>query len=363
VWQISRGKRLSRARADRTLRRILSRTSLSDRCASIACVPLAVDNILTFALLRLLARGEACSGEELALALGCSQASVCGALRDLEALGLEVIRVRGGGYRLAEVLDLIDRGELASRLSHLPFSIEVLDQCASTNTLLTGRAKAGAEHMSVLACEHQSEGRGRRGNGWISAPGASLAFSLLWRFSNSVDALSGLSLAVGVGVARSLESLGFRPVGLKWPNDLLFTGRKLGGILIEVDGVPLGPSAAVIGIGLNIKLPASVRERIDIPVADLAEIGPLASRTVLLASLLEGMAAVLERVSQAGFAPFRKEWLARHSWQGKRVTIDVAGRPVAEGEATDVGEDGALVLRTANGVERFYAGELSLRRA
>jgi BirA family biotin operon repressor/biotin-[acetyl-CoA-carboxylase] ligase len=318
-----------------------------------------------FRLLRMLADARVHSGEKLAAGLGCSRASVSRRMREIERLGFQVATLRGRGYRLDGPLDLLDRDALGSLLARLPcrFRAEVLDQCASTNSLMLVRSLNGASHASVLACEHQTAGRGRRGAQWVSTIGGSLVFSLLWRFRQGVGELSGLSLAVAVAVARALESQGAAGVGVKWPNDILLGGHKLGGILIEMTGDHLGPSAAVIGIGLNVRLPQAARRRIDARVSDLADARLAPSRTVLLAKLLEELAATLERFQRDGFAPFRKAWLARHAWQGRRVALTVSERRVAQGEAVGVAEDGALLLRSSRGVERFLAGELSLRRA
>jgi BirA family transcriptional regulator, biotin operon repressor / biotin---[acetyl-CoA-carboxylase] ligase len=262
--------------------------------------------------------------------------------------------------------DPLDAAALAARAARLtpPLTVEVLDECASTSSVLVERAARGGGHGSVVACEHQTSGRGRRGNPWFAARGGSLAFSLLWRFDAGPAALSGLSLAVAVMAARALEREDVAGVQLKWPNDLVHGERKLGGILIEVSGEAAGPSAAVIGVGLNVRLDAGMRERIGQPVADLAECAVrLAPRTDLLAALLESLAAGLSQFSHQGFAPFRDEWIRRHAWQGRSVALTVAGRRVAEGEALGIAEDGSLMLRSARGVERFHGGELSLRSA
>jgi BirA family biotin operon repressor/biotin-[acetyl-CoA-carboxylase] ligase len=318
-------------------------------------------------LLRLLSDAKFHSGEQLAAALGCSRGSVWNRVREVERLGLGVRSVRGHGYCLGEPLDLIDRGALDALLAAerpVKFRVDVLDQCASTNSQLLERAMNGASHASVIACEHQSGGRGRRGAQWVSAVGGSLAFSLLWRFQQGAGGLSGLSLAVAVAVARALESLGAGPVGVKWPNDILLGERKLGGILIEMSGDYLGPSAAVIGVGLNVRLPEaalrSIKTLRGAPAADLSSMGLAPSRTVLLARLLGSMAGVLRAFEKEGFAPLRKEWLAHHAWQGRKVALKVADRSIAQGEAVGVGDDGALLLRSGRGVERFHAGELSL---
>jgi len=328
-------------------------------------VPSAAIHPDCFRLLRVLSDARVRSAETLASTLGCSRASLSRRMLEIEEWGVRVCRIRGRGYRLDEPLDLIDRDALAALLAPLqwPFRVEVFDECASTNTLLLERALKGAAHASVLACEHQTAGRGRRGTQWISALGGSLTFSLLWRFPQAPAQLSGLSLAVAVGAARAVEALGARPVGLKWPNDLLLGERKLGGILIEMTGDAAGPSPAVIGVGLNVRLPEEAHRRIATPAAELAANGLAPSRTILLARLLEKIAGVLEQFQREGFSSLRDEWLARHAWQGKRVALKIADRAVAEGQAVGIAEDGALLLRSHRGLESFHAGELSLRQA
>jgi BirA family transcriptional regulator, biotin operon repressor / biotin---[acetyl-CoA-carboxylase] ligase len=317
-------------------------------------------------LLRLLADGEFRSGRELGAALGVSRGAVWHRIRLAEKTGVRVFKVRGRGYRLSRPLDVIDADALAARAARLApaLSIEVLDECPSTSGVLVERAAAGAAHGSVVVCEHQTAGRGRRGNAWFSAIGGSLAFSLLWRFDPGPGALAGLSLAVAVLALRALEREGVAGVQLKWPNDLVCRGRKLGGILVELSGEVSGPSAAVIGIGLNVRLDAGARESIGRPVIDLAACSrSVPSRTALLAALLESLASGLARFGRDGFAPFRDEWVRHHAWQGRRVALSVAGRRVAEGEALGIAEDGSLMLRSPRGVERFHSGELSLRPA
>ena len=276
--------------------------------------------------------------------LGCSREALAGHLREIEALGVEV---RQG--RLTQPIDLLDRGQL-------PSSVDIVDECLSTNALMLDRALQGAPHGSVLAAEHQTAGRGRRGNAWLSAVGAGLAFSLLWRFERLGPALSGLSLATAVGAARALESLGVQGIAVKWPNDLLIGGRKLGGILIEMTG-----EAAVIGVGINARLPEALAAQLP-GAADLSGYGP-PPRTRLLCVLLEHLAAVLEEFTASGFGALRDEWHARHAWQDREVTLQIAERRIAEGRALGVDESGALLLDAPGGVQRFHSGDLSLRPA
>jgi BirA family biotin operon repressor/biotin-[acetyl-CoA-carboxylase] ligase len=317
-----------------------------------------------FDLLRLLSDARLHSGADLARNLGISPAALRRTLRELEQLGLVLDRVRGQGYRLAERYDGLDaaavRALLGARARY--FRLDLLDECASTNTMLLERARSGAPSGTVLACELQSAGRGRRGKGWQSGLGGYITFSLLWRFAQGAAGLSGLSLAAGVAVARALASVGVAGVQLKWPNDLLHAGRKLGGILVELHGVANGPSAAVIGIGLNLRLRAGVRALLAQPATDLATIaGRVPLRNQLLAATLIELERVLEGFARQGFAPLREEWMASHAHQGRLVTLSSAEGGTVAGVAAGVAADGALLLQTAGGLQRFVSGELSLR--
>jgi len=317
-----------------------------------------------FSLLRILADGEVHAGERIGRALGLPATQVGKLVEELEALGLNVLRTRGRGFRLAERVDLYDSNLLTERLKREApgLRVEVVDECSSTNATLAERAKAGAAHGAVLVCEHQGAGRGRRGNSWVSTIGGSLTFSILWRFSQGAGALAGLGLAVAVSAAKALERLGTRGVAVKWPNDLFCEGCKLGGILVETAGDSAGRSAAVVGVGINMRLGASARERIGRPATDIAShIPAMPSRTDLLGDFVASVAAALEQFSREGFAPFRQAWLERHAWQGLRVVLSQAECSVAEGEIVGIAEDGALMLASAKGIERFHTGELSLR--
>jgi len=316
-----------------------------------------------FSLLRILADGEAHSSEQIRRALGLSEVEMDALAAELEGLGLRALRAGGSGYRLEEPVDLYDTKLLADRVKEeCPvLRLEVLDECLSTNTALAQRAEAGAAHGTALVCEHQSAGRGRRGNTWVSAVGGSVTFSLMWRFPRGAGELAGLSLAVAVGVAKGLEGLGMRDVAVKWPNDLFRGGGKLGGILIETEGGAVGPVTAIIGIGINVRLDPATRERIGRPAVDIAASSlAIPSRTVVLVGVLSSVASSLDLFSREGFAPFRQAWLERHAWQGRRVVLSEADRRVAEGEVVGIAGDGALELASDRGIQRFRSGELSL---
>ena len=317
-----------------------------------------------FKVLRRLADGEFHSGEALARALGMSRASMWLAVRELGAAGLEVYKVRGRGYRLAQPLSLLDREAVLRRLGDdaAHFRIEVLDSANSTNTHAMQRAQQDLPGALVIAAEWQEAGRGRMGRTWHTGLGGALTFSLVWRFTQGVGFLSGLSLAVGVALMRVLRALGIAEAGLKWPNDVVWRGGKLAGILIEMQGDTLGPSTAVIGIGVNVRLSDTVRGRIDQAAADLETAcdQPL-DRNELLAMLLMELRRVLEGFAREGLAPFRDEWQRFHAHQDKIVTLILPDARQERGWARGVAEDGALLIETETGIRRYHSGEISLR--
>jgi len=341
---------------------------------------------LTFSLLRLLSDGEFHSGELLAQRLGISRASVSNALQDVARYGLTLFSVRGRGYRLVNPPQWLDAEKVLSELTAPDiFQIEITDTAVSSNTVLMQRAALGAATASVLAVEWQSGGRGRLGRTWHSGLGNALTFSLLWRFKFGLSALSGLSLAVGVAMMRALRKLNINGVGLKWPNDVLTgvpvsltprererTNRsvnycspehgKLAGILIEAQGDMLGPSVVVIGIGLNLRLPPAVKQRIDQPVSDLAQIATeLPERNRLFAILLQELAEMLAMFAEQGFAPLRAEWESCHIYQNRQVKMLLPDGSHVIGVVLGVTDEGALRVNTKQGEREFNAGEISLR--
>jgi len=321
---------------------------------------------LTSSVLKRLADGEFHSGEALARSLDFSRASVWNAIRDLEAAGIEVYKVHGRGYRLPYPITLLDRAAIERSLGeHAPrFTLDVRDTVASTNTALLERAVAGAPGGTVLAAEWQSEGRGRLGRAWHAGVGEALTFSLLWRFTRGAGALAGLSLAVGVAIVRALAAAGVPGAALKWPNDVLWQNGKLAGILTELAGDALGPTAAVIGIGLNVRLSQATRARIGQAAADLqTACGAAPDRNGLLARLLIELGQALQAFERDGFAPLRAEWQRLHALQGRRVTVVLPDGARRTGSARGAAEDGAFLLETRAGMERFHSAEVSLRPA
>nr|MBL8411282.1 biotin--[acetyl-CoA-carboxylase] ligase [Dechloromonas sp.] len=260
---------------------------------------------------------------------------------------------------------LIDLVLLKSRLGDCSgrFDVDALDECDSTSSELARRAERGAPAGSVIVADRQTAGRGRRGRAWLSAPADSLTFSLLWRFEGSPARLSGLSLAVGVALARGLRRLGIAGAGLKWPNDVLLrlgdAHGKLAGILVELSSDRRG-TQAIIGIGINLRPPNGDLAQ---AVAGLSQAASLPERHELLAVLLAELAGAMTLFDERGFAAFRAEWDDCNVWRGQAVQILAEGQAPLLGSCLGADADGALLLHTANGIERIFSGDVSLRPA
>jgi BirA family biotin operon repressor/biotin-[acetyl-CoA-carboxylase] ligase len=318
---------------------------------------------LTFQALRRLADGRFHSGEDVARALGRSRASLSEALKRAPGLGVEIFSVRGKGYRLAGPIEFLDGAAIARKLAGTGIRLELVDEVDSTSTRLLELAATGAPSGTCLAAEWQSAGRGRRGRSWVSALGGSLTFSLLWRFERGAGHLAGLSLAVGVAVARALHASGLERVQVKWPNDVVADFRKLAGILVETSGEMQGPSVAVIGVGVNYRLDERAMDLIDQPVADVAgQSSPVPSRSALLAAMLVELSSVLTEFEARGFAATREAWRALHAYQGRKVRVQPAREAAFDAEVTDVAPDGALVVALPGGRSlALSSAEISLR--
>lgn len=314
-------------------------------------------------LLARLCQGPA-SGAELARASGITRAAVWKRIEALRADGVEILASPGRGYALAHPLQLLDGRALRAALPADAglASLEVVFETDSTNALAL-RTPPPAQGTAVFLAERQTAGRGRRGRAWRSPLAAHVYLSLSRRVEGGIAALQGLSLAVGVAAAEALHALGHAEVGLKWPNDLLARGRKLGGILVEVGGDAAGPMHVVVGVGVNVRMPASAAAGIDQPWIDLAALADAPpSRPAVAAALLGALLPLLARFEREGLGPSLSRWPAYDVLAGRAVRLEEGGR-VHEGIAAGIAPDGALRLRLPGGERTFHAGEASLRAA
>lgn len=314
---------------------------------------------LSFSMLRILSDGKFHSGEEIAKTLGVSRSSAWNAAKSIEEAGLALFRVKGRGYRLEKAFEWLDRGKIVRMLGRHPLDIEILDEIDSTNSELL---KRNGPHGKVVAAELQTMGRGRMGKPWVGEPGGSLTFSLAWKFDRGAGFLSGLSLAVGIALARAMKDCGIEGIKLKWPNDVLYNFHKLAGTLIEVKGDMLGPTLAVIGIGINFSLSDKAKESIDQAVIGIESM-PVDNpgRNRLLSAILARLCDVLEIFEKSGFSPFKEEWSCLNAYDSKPVRVKLPSGKVEEGTLFGLSDNGEILIDSKHGRLAFASGEVSLR--
>jgi BirA family biotin operon repressor/biotin-[acetyl-CoA-carboxylase] ligase len=308
------------------------------------------------------------SGEELARALGVSRSAIWKATGALERLGTTVHAVRNRGYRIAIASDPLDATKIRERLpreaQERVRTVETLWSTSSTNSMLLARANPPLGASEVLLAEHQTAGRGRRGRAWLAPPGGAVCLSMSWTFREVPPDVGALSLVVGVCALRALRDEGVTGATLKWPNDLLFAGRKLGGVLIELRAESAGPASVVIGIGLNVALGATVLRKIaqaGLAPTDLRAAGLAApSRNSIAAALVRSCLRGLGAFEREGLKPFIEEWRTADALRGRLVAVSGADG-TARGLARGVDVHGALLVETPQGIRRFIAGDVTVR--
>ena len=305
------------------------------------------------------------SGDALARELGQTRAAIWKRIQGLRAAGVAIDGRAGDGYQLQQPLDLLDAevigAALPTTLAPALASLTVAWSVGSTNAELL-RCSAPERGTAVLLAERQTAGRGRRGRAWTSPLAAHVYLSVLRGFAGGLSRLGGLSLVAGVAVAEALRAQGYHDVALKWPNDLVVDGHKLGGLLVEGGGEFAGPARAVIGIGINVRMPPSVAAQITQPWTDLATLAgePGPDRNALVAAILAALLPALEAFDADGLAPFLARYAALDCLAGRAVRVQDGERWI-EGEALGLANDGALRVRTAEGERVFHAGEVSVR--
>ena len=321
-------------------------------------------------LLVLLADAQFHSGTELAEHLGVSRSTVCKQLNQLDALGLVLNAVTGKGYCLVMPLQLLSelplRQALTSEAEALIQYLTIYDCIDSTNRYLMQYSQASLSGAMVCFAEYQTAGKGRRGREWVSPFGHNIYLSIRWQFQQGAAAISGLSLAVGVAVIRALHDCGIENVGLKWPNDIYWQHKKLAGLLIEVSGEMNGACHAVIGLGLNLYMPAKTGEAITQDWIDLQQIlGESAHylRHKLSACLLNHLLPLIATFEQQGLSAYIEAWRKYDCMQGQQVSLYL-GNQIFEGCIEGINDEGLLLLKQDTGqVKAFASGEVSFQQS
>lgn len=313
-------------------------------------------------LLSALSQGEFQSGQVLADTLGLSRTAIANHIKQLQQLGLDIYKVKGRGYRLAEAITLLDAGKISQLRKVGCPDILVQHITDSTNSQLMQKVQDGlvTQPGYTIVAEAQTAGRGRRGRHWYSPFAASLYFSMYWRLEQGIQAAMGLSLVVAIAIARLLKQQYQLEAKVKWPNDVYANGKKLCGILVELAGQAHAGCDVIIGIGMNIRLPQQALNNIDQQYIDLADAsGQVIDRNLLVAMLQQQLISLLAEFSENGFAGFVDEF--DHYNQYRDKAIKLIGNTEIKGTCLGVDKQGALLIKTAAGVQAYFGGELSLR--
>jgi BirA family biotin operon repressor/biotin-[acetyl-CoA-carboxylase] ligase len=315
-------------------------------------------------LLAMLADGDPRTVEELAGRIGLEPDEIHGRIDLLVDHGVR--QRRDGSLRIPGGLELLEAGAIEAALGAVQFRstpVEVLGVTGSTNDDVRSRLGSGGRPPFAVLAEAQQSGRGRRGRQWSSPVASNLYLTLAEALPGGPETSRGLSLAVGVAVAEGLGRVSGVDVDLKWPNDLLVGGAKLGGILVEL--AEAGDlTVAIIGVGLNVRVPDYVARSIDQAWTDLVRAGGVdCSRNALAGGLIASLGASMEHFREHGFdARLQARWQARDPFFGRRI-VATGVQGILHGTERGIDESGELLIETDSGMERVGAGEVSIRLA
>ncbi len=314
------------------------------------------------------AEGGPVSGAELSQRLGISRAAIWARIDELRRLGYDIEAGPHFGYRLRNSPDVLHADDLLARLGRTKVigrDIRVFHETTSTNDVVDKLARDGVSEGAVVFAESQTKGRGRLGRQWISPAGQGLWFSVLLRPELRPQDATQLTVAAAVAHIRAIKSeTGLEPE-IKWPNDILISGKKVAGILTELSGELDRIRYVIAGVGVDVNLAAS-----DFPT-DLRktatslriEAGRAIGRPELAAALLRALDETYAELTAGRFAAVADEWEANCSTIGRAVVIRTGERRI-QGQAESLDEHGSLLLRTEHGhLERVTGGDVTLEKS
>ena len=321
-----------------------------------------------YKVLEYLVDGAFHSGESIGQALGISRSAVSSHIKSLVLLGLDIYSVTGKGYKLTKKLDLLEADRILSVVKH-KVPIDIVKVTSSTNTDLMEQIrndKTMPEGYTLLA-EAQTAGKGRRGRQWQSPFASHIYFSQYRKLEEGLAASAGLSLAVGIAVAKTINHFISDTVSLKWPNDVLYKNQKLAGILVEAEGQAEGVCYLVIGIGVNVDMPEQIGKLIDQPWIDLLSLiehKPSKNkfdRNLFVAQLMDELDKVYEIYKQDQLNELYEIWNSMNAFINKQVDI-VSPNNKKTGKCLGIESTGALLIENNEfGIQRIFGGEVSLR--
>ena len=303
------------------------------------------------------------SGEEISSALGFSRASVWKYITKLREKGYDIEASTHLGYRLKASPDKLYGHEIATGLKARVFGHKLIyhhESISSTNDSAYILAEDGAPEGTLVVAESQTKGKGRMSRQWVSPKGGGIYMSLILRPDAEADEIPAITLIAASAVARALKKICGMDAEVKWPNDILLSGKKLCGILTEIKAQPDRVDFLVLGIGVNVNTSA---DKLPPEATSIKEyLGRDAGRLDLVRQMLLDLEDVYSVFRRRGFSALRDECKKLSSVLGKKVRIEEHRRLIT-GTAVDIDEKGALMIKGDDGVlQRVFSGDVVLCR-
>lgn len=315
------------------------------------------------ALLKLLDQSQFQSGQELADRLNISRTMVWKAIKQLQEQGVSIDVQKGQGYRLISHFEALDKDKILAGIdSNTKIELTVIEETTSTNDEIAKFTPEDPENILVCLAEQQTGGKGRQGRKWVSPYGANLYISFRFRYREALTSLYSLTPLLGLMCVSALEKQGITGLQLKWPNDILLAGKKLGGILVEIKGEFNSACDVIIGIGINVNM-EKAEESISQPWTSLSqETKKHRDRNVLAAELISTVAEGIERFSPNQLAAKIEDWRRLDRYYGQQLRLNL-GKEEISGISQGIDTNGALLIQLESGdVKAFNVGEIENTR-
>ncbi|MCT4781778.1 biotin--[acetyl-CoA-carboxylase] ligase [Exiguobacterium himgiriensis] len=310
-------------------------------------------------VLSLLQDGAVWSGQELARQLNISRTAIWKHIETLKQDGYAIETIPRKGYQLLEQNDRFDETAFVSvRRGRFGQHVHAYDQVDTTQRIAHELAQRGAMEGTIVISEEQTAGRGQLGRNWYNPSRVNIAASIILRPELPIRDASKLTLMAASAFARSLQREGIDAT-IKWPNDLLLNGKKIGGILTEMQTEGDRIQAVILGFGFNVNGDTIPEELLHRATSLKRETGVIHRRSELLARLLEDLESEYELFLETGFRPIQEHWLQNAAYLNETISLKTAGK-TKTGVMRGISPEGALLLETEAGVEPIYSAEIAV---
>ncbi len=314
-------------------------------------------------ILKTLQQERHISGEELGKRFNISRTAVWKHINELRNRGYKIDSSPKSGYSFIKSTHLLLPEEIGLGLNTQIMGKHIVhyDEVSSTQDIAAELARGGAAEGTLVIAEMQKGGRGRKGRSWVSLPEGGIYLSLILRPNLMPSQIVQIPLIAGVALTKAIrETVPLQPM-IKWPNDIIIGKKKVGGILTEMSSEIDGVNYIVLGIGLNVNIPASLlaEQTAGIATSLIDEYGAYISRAKLVQCFLSEFEIIYTKFLASGFSSVRDEWKALNNTIGSWVKVSDGGEEI-EGEALDIDNDGFLLVRKESGdVSRIISGDVS----